>query len=256
MFGLFRSRAPRPVAAMHLDVAHDGETYRVALKRVATARRFTLRVRAATRDVVLTIPPRGSLIAAREFAARHAAWIGARMARLPQTIALLPGAHFPLRGVEHLIVRRPRASGCGAVWIEPGDNGAPLLCVTGDAGHAERRIRDYLKRQARIDLAAAVARHTAALGLPARPVGLRDTTSRWGSCSAAGSLNFSWRLIMAPAYVLDYLAAHEAAHLIHLDHSPKFWAVARRLSPDVDRAEIWLKAHGASLHQFGVKAKG
>jgi predicted metal-dependent hydrolase len=255
MFGLFRSRAPRPVAATHLDVAHDGETYRVALKRVATARRFTLRVRSATRDVVLTIPPRGSLVAAREFAARHAAWIGARLARLPQTIPLVPGARLPLRGVEHVVASRPR--GRGAVWIETanGDD-APLLCVTGDDAHAERRIRDYLKRQARLDLAAAVARHTAALGLPTRTIGLRDTTSRWGSCSATGSLNFSWRLIMAPPFVLDYLAAHEAAHLVHLDHSPKFWAVARRLSPDVDRAEAWLKAHGAGLHRFGVKSKG
>ena len=80
---------------------------------------------------------------------------------------------------------------------------------------------------------------------------MRDTVSRWGSCSATGALNFSWRLILAPPFVLDYLAAHEVAHLSHLNHSPKFWALARKLSPDTDRAEAWLKAHGASLHRFG-----
>ena len=179
MFGLFRSRVTRPVASTHLDVAHDGKTYRVALKRVATARRFTLRVRSATQDVVLTIPPRGSLAAARDFAARHAAWIGARLARLPQNIALVPGARLPLRGVEHVVTQRPR--GRGAVWTEAGDDGTPLLCVTGEAAHFERRIRDYLKRQARADLASAVTRHTAALGLPTRSVALRDTTVDHGA---------------------------------------------------------------------------
>jgi hypothetical protein len=251
MFGLFRTRTPRPAATTHLDVAHDGSVYRVALKRVATAQRFTLRVRAATRDVVLTIPARGSVSAAHEFAARHAAWIGARLARLPQHVSLEPGASLPLRGVEHEIVHRPHQR--GSVWTETDAGGRPLICVSGDNAHVERRIRDYLKRQAKQDFVAAVARHTAALGLPTRPISLRDTTSRWGSCSASGSLNFCWRLIMAPPFVLDYLAAHEVAHLVHLDHSPKFWAVAQRLSPDVERAETWLKAHGASLHRFAAR---
>lgn len=251
MFSLFRTRTPRPAAATHLDVAHDGSVYRVALKRVATAQRFTLRVRAATRDVVLTIPARGSVAAAHEFAARHAAWIGARLARLPQPVSLEPGSRLPLRGIEHEIAHRPQQR--GTVWIETGDGGAPRLCVSGDGAHVERRIRDYLKRQAKQDFVAAVARHTATLGLPTRPIGLRDTTSRWGSCSASGSLNFCWRLIMAPPFVLDYLAAHEVAHLVHLDHSPKFWAVAQRLSPDVERAEAWLKTHGSSLHRFAAR---
>ena len=114
-----------------------------------------------------------------------------------------------------------------------------------------RRVSDFFKREARRDLEAAVARHTVALGLPARGVGLRDPVSRWGSCSATGSLNFSWRLVMAPPFVLDYLAAHEVAHLVHLDHSPRFWALTRSLSSDVDRAEAWLTRQGAQLHKYG-----
>ena len=110
--------------------------------------------------------------------------------------------------------------------------------MSGDAPHVSRRVFDHLKREARRDLESAVARHCATLGVATRSVTVRDTRSRWGSCSAAGALNFSWRLIMAPPFVLDYLAAHEVAHLKHMNHSAKFWALARKLAPETDRAEV------------------
>src|SRR5579863_6971221 len=128
MLRLFQNRPPIvPVA--HLEVAHGGAIYRVALKRLSSARRFTLRVRGATRDVVLTMPARSSLRSAREFAERHAAWIGARLARLPRPVEFAPGAVTPLRGIDHTIVHRPGER--GVVWIETGARG-PLLCVSGD----------------------------------------------------------------------------------------------------------------------------
>jgi predicted metal-dependent hydrolase len=126
-----------------------------------------------------------------------------------------------------------------------------VIAVAGDSPHIARRVREFLEAEAKRDLAAAVRRYTGALGVAAKRITVRDTTSRWGSCSASQTLNFSWRLIMAPPYVLDYLAAHEVAHLIHLNHSPRFWALARKLSPDTDRAETWLKAHGVDLHRYG-----
>ncbi len=232
-----------------LEIAHAGEIYRVALKRVATSRRYTLRVRVASRDVLLTMPARGTLKAAREFAERHAAWIGVRLARLPKPVAFAAGEIAPLRGVDHRIVHRPDAR--GVVWVEASAEG-PLISVAGEAPHVGRRVADYLKREARRDLEHAVARHAAALDVKPRRIALRDTTSRWGSCSSAGALNFSWRLILAPPFVLDYLAAHEVAHFRHMNHSPLFWALTRRLFPDTDRAEAWLKAHGSSLHRFGA----
>jgi predicted metal-dependent hydrolase len=237
------------------DVSHAGEIYRVQIKRVATARRFTLRVRAATRDVVLTLPPRGSLTRAKLFVDRHAAWISGRLARLPAPTPFGPGAVIPLRGVPHEIAHRPGAR--GTVWIEAAEGasgGAPRLCVTGEAPFVARRVQDYLMREAKRDLQAAVARHAAALGVTVNRLTLRDTTTRWGSCSSAGALNFSWRLIMAPAFVLDYLAAHEVAHLVHMNHSAAFWAVTRRLVPDMDRAESWLKTFGVELMRFGASA--
>ena len=246
--GLLRlfDRGPEPA---HLDVAHGGEVYRIAIARSTRSRRFTLRVRTASRDVLLTMPARAPLKAAREFAERHSAWIGVRLARLPRPVAFEPQAKAPLRGVDHTIVHRPGAR--GVVWVEPGEHG-PLLCVAGERPHVPRRVADFLKREAVKDIEAAVARHAKGMGVQPKPIAVRDTVSRWGSCSSTGRLSFSWRLILAPPFVLDYLAAHEVAHMLHLNHSPKFWAVLGRASPDVKRAEAWLKAHGASLHRYGA----
>ncbi len=271
MLRLRRDGLAKTAGSTAITVTHAGETLVVSLRRLSSARRFTLRVRFAARDAVLTMPARASLREAREFTERHAAWIAARLGRLPETIPFRDGAIVPLRGVDHAIVHRPAAR--GTVWIAsrcaldpspqcagPGSGasagtavGAGLdLCVAGAPEHIHRRVVDFLKREARRDLEAAVERHTRSLGLPARSVGLRDTVSRWGSCSAAGSLNFSWRRVMAPPFVLDYLAAHEVAHLEYLDHSDRFWALARRLCAETDRAEGWLSTQGAHLHKFGA----
>ncbi len=244
MLRLFERPSPEPG---HFDIAHNGEVYRVALKRSAQARRFTLRVRAATHDVLLTAPARAPLTAARDFAERHSAWIGVRLARLPRLVPFEPGAALPLRGVDHRIVHRPQAR--GVVWLEKDAEG-PLICVAGERPHVPRRVADFLKREAHKDIEAAVGRHAKGVGVAPRRIAVRDTVSRWGSCSEGGNLSFSWRLILAPPFVLDYLAAHEVAHLVHLNHSPRFWTLLKRACPETNRAEAWLKAHGPSLHRF------
>ena len=252
MFG--RLFAQKPDTQTHIDLVHGGVAYKIMLKRNLTARKFTLRVRSASRDVVLTIPARSSLIAAREFVERHSGWIESRLQKLPQPISFRTGETIPLRGVDHLICHRPNIR--KTIWIEANLAGsvtdpALLICVSGEIEHIERRIQDFLKREAKRDIEAAVRCHTSKIGKSARKITVRDTTSRWGSCSSKGSLNFSWRLILAPGYVLDYLAAHEVAHLVHMDHSQKFWTLTRNLAPQTQKAEAWLKSHGASLHRFG-----
>jgi predicted metal-dependent hydrolase len=252
MLRLFKRTAP-PRDPVQFNISHAGDSFRIALKRVAGATRFTIRVRSATRDVVLTMPVRGSLTAARDFAERHAAWIGARMRRLPKPIPFEPEETIPFAGVPHLVQHAPDAR--GTVWTGVMPDGRHALHVAGDARHVHRRVMDFLKREARKRLEDAVRRHCAKIDVKARDVTLRDTTSRWGSCSATGGLNFSWRLIMAPPHVLDYLAAHEVAHLIHMNHSDEFWALTRKLSNETDSAEAWLKAHGASLHRYGARGE-
>ena len=106
--------------------------------------------------------------------------------------------------------------------------------------------------QARTDLDACVSRHSKTLGVKARSISLRDQTSRWGSCTAGGLLSFSWRLIMAPAHVLDYVAAHEVAHLVEMNHGPRFWKHVARCMPRLEEAKRWLRSHGADLHRYGA----
>jgi predicted metal-dependent hydrolase len=237
----------RPLDPQLIEIAFDGAVYPIELRRHRQARRYTLRVRAATRTVVLTMPLRGSLREARTFAERNGGWIAARLKRLPQAIPFADGLELPLRGVPHRIVHRATR---GTVWTETGDAGA-LLCVAGNPEHLARRVRDFLKREAKRELEAASRRYAALLGVSVRRVSVRDQTSRWGSCTAAGVLSYSWRLILSPPHVLDYLAAHEVAHLVEMNHSRKFWRVVERICPDWRRARAWLDAHGNALHRYG-----
>jgi predicted metal-dependent hydrolase len=238
----------RPVEPQTLQVAFEGAIYCVTLRRHRQARRYTLRVHAATRSIILTMPPRGSIRDAKAFAERSGAWIAARLQRLPHALPFEDGLELPLRGVSHRIVHRPGAR--GTVWTEAGQNG-PLICIAGGRPHLSRRVRDFLKQQAKRDLDAASRRYADALGVRIKRITVRDQTSRWGSCTAAGVLSYSWRLILAPPHVLDYLAAHEVAHLIEMNHSARFWRVVARICPDYERAKRWLNAHGNALHRYG-----
>lgn len=242
------AQAGSRIAFIELHVG--GAVQRVTLKRTAQARRFTLRVSAARRVVVLTMPSHGSLPAARAFAQRHAGWIAEKLDVLVPRVPFAAEAAIPLRGRPHRVVSRPGLR-C-RVWVEDGiGNDEPLLCVSAPESKFAATLGRFLHAEAKRDLTEAAARHAAAAGKPIRRLTLRDTRSRWGSCSAQGTINFSWRLIFAPPFVLDYLAAHEVAHLVHMNHSAAFWAVARRLAPRIDEAEAWLKQHGASLHTYG-----
>ena len=245
-FALFRRAAPDPA---HLDVRHGEDTFRVILRRRASARRMTLRVSTATRDIILTVPEHAELGAAIAFADAHGGWIAARLARVPERVAFVQGAVVPVRGVPHRIVHWSNVRGTTAATASP--EGEPIIAVASDAPHVARRVKEFLQREARRDLGVAVKHYTDALGIPARRITVRDTKSRWGSCSANGSLNFSWRLILAPAFVLDYLAAHEVAHLKELNHSQRFWRTVHKLCPRTEDAERWLKRHGTELHKFG-----
>ncbi|TDT91403.1 hypothetical protein DFO45_3959 [Azorhizobium sp. AG788] len=241
---------PRPARGEWVDLALEAETLKVEIRRHPSAQRLTLRVRAASRDVTLTAPPHVSYASAAAFVQRHREWVRVRLGRLPENVPFVDGALVPVRGVVHRIDHRPEAR--GTVWIEDGANG-PLLCVAGEAPYVARRVGDYLKRQARTDFAEAVRRHAAALNVQVGRITLRDTASRWGSCSSDGSLSFSWRLILAPGWVLDYLAAHEVCHRLEMNHSARFWRLVERIYPERRAAEAWLRQNGAGLHRYGAE---
>ncbi|WP_311276239.1 SprT family zinc-dependent metalloprotease [Methylobacterium sp. WCS2018Hpa-22] len=232
----------------HIDILHEGVKFRVVLRRRPTARRLTLRVSSATGEVVMTLPARTSLAVARTFAVSHGGWIAMRLAKVPDRVAFEAGAELPLRGVPHRILHRSERS--GVTLVTEAENG-PALSVACEAPHLPRRVRDFLEREVRKDLARSVSYYTEKLGQGPKRITVRDTRSRWGSCTARGELNFSWRLILAPPLVLDYLVAHEMAHLREMNHSSRFWSLVGSLCPHVEEAERWLKRNGASLHRYG-----
>jgi hypothetical protein len=245
-------RRPREPSA--IEIIFGKSIFVVRLRRHRQARRYTLRIDPAARDVVLTIPPRGTLKEARDFAQKHGAWIAARLARLPEAAPFKHGIEVPLRGEPHRIVNRRGQR--GTVWTETGEGGERLLCVAGEPAHMDRRIADFLRREAKRDVTAASRRYAAMLGVAIKRISVRDQSSRWGSCSNTGVLSFSWRLILAPGYVLDYLAAHEVAHLAELNHSQRFWRLVARIYPNFERAKAWLDAHGTELHRYGLPQRG
>ncbi len=244
----------RPTEPQALQVFFDKAIYLVRVRRHRQARRYTLRIQAATREVVLTMPPRGNLREAKEFAQKHGGWIAARLHRLPEAAPFAHGTTVPLRGQMHRIVNRRGMR--GTVWIEIGENGDRSICVAGEPEYVDRRVHDFLRREAKSDLEVASRRAAETLGVRIKRVSVRDQSSRWGSCSTTGVLSYSWRLILAPPFVLDYLAAHEVAHLVEMNHSARFWRLVDRLCPNVPRAKTWLEMHGADLHRYGLLHPG
>ena len=242
----------RPTEPSVIQVVFDRSIYLVRVRRHRQARRYTLRIDAPSRTVVLTMPPRGSLKEAKEFAQKHGGWIAARLKRLPQASPFADGTEVPLRGISHRVAHRRAAR--GTVWTETCPSGLPLICVAGEGAHVNRRVNDFLKREAARDLETASRRYAQILGVPLKRICVRDQSSRWGSCSSSGVLSFSWRLILAPHFVLEYLAAHEVCHLVELNHSPRFWRLVKRLYADVERAKVWLDVNGTELHRYGLPA--
>lgn len=252
--GFLFQRAPvaRQPSEEGFTLTVSGRDHPVALKRSARARRFTLRVKANSGEIVVTAPTWAKLRDVQAFAARHTQWIAGRLARLETRTPFVPGASVPFRGVPHRIVHRPMER--GVVWAASAGDGTRELRVSGHLDHVGRRLVDFFKAEARRDLLEAVAAYTNKLGKPVKRVTIRDQTSRWGSCSSTGALSFSWRLVLAPPFILDYLAAHEVAHLAEMNHGPRFWRTLRALCPETDRAKAWMRANGAKLHSYGPTA--
>lgn len=227
----------------------DGTEIPVPVRRSARARRMLLRVDPVRGGPELVLPPSAKVDAARAFATKNLGWLRARLAHLPARTSFAHGAAVPILGREHVIRHRPDQR--GGVWRVEDPDGSVELHVSGAEEHLARRVTDFLKGEARKTVGPRAKLHAEALGRRVGRVTVRDTATRWGSCSSRGDLSFSWRLVLAPEEVLDYVVAHEAAHLIEMNHSERFWALVERLMPDYKRPRTWLKRHGSKLHAYG-----
>ncbi|AQR60699.1 hypothetical protein BZG35_02810 [Brevundimonas sp. LM2] len=214
----------------------------------ARARRISLRIDSRAGEAVAVAPTERRLADAVAFARSKADWIAERLSARPSGAALVPGAVIPLRGGT---ARLEATGGAGSARLVEGADGPRI--VSGGEGEAfARRVVNLLKRLAREALTERTEVHLRALGQAPVTLSINDPTSRWGSCTpATRGIRYSWRVVMAPPAVLDYLAAHEVAHLVHADHSPAYWAVVHRLVGDHRPFRAWLKTHGAGLHAVG-----
>jgi hypothetical protein len=213
----------------------------ITLRRSRAARRFSLRVSQIDRAVTLSMPARARESDAIAFAAGQADWLRRVLGRAAPAVAVGFGTCLPVEGRARQVI--PGA-------VRAAELRDAELVLPPDPARAGLRAGAFLKLLARDRLAAAVARHAAAVGRPVMALRLRDTRARWGSCSSGGALMFSWRLVMAPPEILDYVAAHEVAHLVEMNHSPAFWAVVARLCPAYARHRAWLRTKGQALHAW------
>lgn len=244
---LFFSKKKFPEIA---EARVGGEIVSVAVRISARARSYRLSV-PHHGGPVLTVPQNGRWTEAQAFLDRQGAWLEARLKRAGKPVAFTEGALVPLRGIEHKIV--PTGKVRGRVEQVPGEDAVPILLVPGETQHQARRLIDWLKSEAQRDIEARVAVHAVTLGVKVRSVSMRSQATRWGSCSSSGNLNFNWRLVLAPPFVLDYVAAHEVAHLREMNHSQAFWDRVAEALPDMARGRAWLKTHGRQLMAYGVE---
>ncbi len=217
----------------------------ITLRRSPRTRRFSLRVSALDGRVTLSLPQRARESEAMEFARSHEDWLRKALAKQTRPAAIGFGAVVPIEGREVTL-----CPGSGRSTRLEGDS----LHLPGDPAQVGTRTAAWLRTMARDRLAAASDHYAGLLGRRISRLTLRDTRSRWGSCSHDGALMYSWRLIMAPPSVLRYVAAHECAHLLEMNHSADFWAVVTRLYPGWQAERAWLHAHGPRLHSFRFEA--
>ena len=244
------SRVKVSQSALEFEDGPDGRlVIPLTVRRNRAARRISLRIDVPRRGAVLTLPARAGLAAGLDFVAEKALWLRNAYARLPAPLPFAHGAVLPLQGLPHRIEHRPLAK--GGVWREHARDGGAIV-VSGAAEHLARRLGDWLRREAHALLEARTRQKAACIGREVARVFVRDTRSRWGSCARDGRVHYSWRLVFAPDFVLDYVVAHEVAHLVYMSHGPRFRALVERLTPRRAEAEAWLRVHGAALLLTGA----
>lgn len=226
------------------SITLDDRPVPLTVCRNARAKRMRLRVDFDTAGIILTLPQRATEEQGFTFLLRQRAWILDRLGSLPPRVPFCPDALVPILGAEHPIRHRPADR--LAVRIEHG-----AIIVPGCLEAVPRRVDRWLRGEAKRVLTERAHAMAARLGRPIGRITVRDTRTRWGSCSQAGNLSFCWRLIMTPPHVLDYVAAHEVAHMEVRNHGPVFWRTVAGLSDDVEGARAWLLRHGPGLARYG-----
>lgn len=213
----------------------------IILRKSARAKRISLRISQLDGRVTLTLPRRVSEAEGIAFAREKEVWLRGHLDKRGSDQDIGIGARLPVEGIEREI-----RQGTGRRVVLEGE----ALTVPGKPEQSAARVQAFLKQMARDKLAAASDHYAKVLGKPYARISIRDTRSRWGSCSSAGTLMYSWRLILCPPEVLNYVAAHEVAHLAEMNHSSAFWDTVTRIHGPYAEQRAWLRTHGSSLHTY------
>ena len=226
-----------------------GRSVSIKVRLNPRARRLIVKVHPSTGEVAVIAPSERSVHKALDFARQEGDWIAGHLARVPTPVYLEPGDTVLFKGSLYVLRLSPDRH--GTVWV---DNEAtrPTIRVSGRREHAPRRVEDWLKKQARSLILRRINALTAELGVKTKRITVRDAASRWGSCSTTGAISLSWRLIMAPNFVLNYVVAHEIAHLKEMNHGSRFWRLVDRLvgEEEAQAAQVWLRENGTELHRY------
>lgn len=212
------------------------------------AKRLILRADRYASGFRLTVPPHASDTDIWRFLEGHRDWISKRLKDIKPAPEIVEDSLIPLRGNLHLVRISSKHRGIASCEVHNGL--PPTISLRATPETLRRRLATYLKSEARKDLESAVERYASALSVSPSKIIIRDTRSRWGSCSSKRVLSFSWRLVMAPEFVLDYVAAHEVAHIIEMNHSKRYWTIVSDVCPQMDEARLWLKTRGDMLHRY------
>jgi len=209
---------------------------------------MVVRYQPINHSLTLTLPRYVSIKQGLTFIEEKRRWIEQQLAQKPAQICFHDGMRMEILGRR---VTLKHVGGRGVVRLQADDETSEAhLLVSGDAEFFARRVRDFLLRSARDEMTRLANHYAARLGVSIRKISLRDTHSLWGSCNHAGHLSFSWRLVLAPYEVLDYVVCHEVAHLVHLNHSKAYWQVVAMICPDFERHRDWLRQHGSTLYRY------
>ena len=236
------------------DVQHqyffrlEGRVVSIKFRRNPRAKKIVLRLLRARKveeedGIVVTLPLGLNKKDGIRFAEEKKSWIAQNISKLPSLIIFEDGALVPYMGIEHKIVHQPNIK--HGVWRDDA-----FIYVSGRREFLGRRLKNWFKREAYKIITTYVIDKTRLTNKRVGKISIRDTRSRWGSCSSSSNLSFSWRLIMAPEFVLDYVVAHEVAHTLEHNHSANFWKLTRELCGDMEKAKAWLKNYGELLHRY------
>ena len=215
----------------------------VIIRKHPRSRCMVIRYRPLQHHISLTLPRYVSIRQGLRFVEEKREWIVQQISENAKHVPFIDGQIIPVLGEHYTLCHK---EGRGVVSIE-GD----CIVVPGDENFMQRRVLEWLKRQAKEEITKLAQHHAKRIGKRLKKISLRDTSSRWGSCSHDGNLSFSWRLVFAPHAILDYVVCHEVAHLKHHDHSAAFWAVVEALCPEHEKSREWLRVNGVLLYSYG-----